>query len=73
MNRITKIISKKIQFDDPCFISISVSLLFTSVISYWMLTGSNKGMSITEFPFDDAWIHLVYVRGIINDGVPTYN
>ncbi len=29
--------------------------------------------SVTEFPLDDAWIHQVYARGTLADGVPTYN
>lgn len=26
-----------------------------------------------EFPLDDAWIHLDYARGLLRDGLPTYN
>ena len=26
-----------------------------------------------EFPLDDAWIHMVYVRGIVTEGIPSYN
>jgi len=26
-----------------------------------------------EFPLDDAWIHQVYVRGLLREGLPTYN
>ncbi len=27
----------------------------------------------TDFPLDDAWIHLDYARGLLRDGLPTYN
>jgi len=34
----------------------------------------NTGVhSLYEFPLDDAWIHQVYVRGLITDLMPTYN
>lgn len=29
--------------------------------------------SRADFPLDDAWIHLDYARGLLRDGVPTYN
>lgn len=34
---------------------------------------ANGAASRQDFPLDDAWIHQVYVRGLLRDGVPTYN
>ncbi|MGC6509355.1 MAG: hypothetical protein ACON4U_13125 [Myxococcota bacterium] len=38
----------------------------------WML-GDTSGLSWIEFPLDDGWIHLVYVRSIATVGWPEYN
>ncbi len=27
----------------------------------------------SDFPLDDAWIHLVYVRSLLTEGIPAYN
>lgn len=33
----------------------------------------DRATSLGELPLDDAWIHLVYARGLLRDGLPTYN
>jgi len=29
--------------------------------------------ALREFPLDDGWIHLVYVRALLTEGIPAYN
>lgn len=33
----------------------------------------DRATALGELPLDDGWIHLVYARGLLRDGLPTYN
>jgi hypothetical protein len=44
-----------------------------AAIGVALLWAGNGAPSIWEFPLDDAWIHQVYARGLVTDGMPTYN
>ena len=54
---------------------VSISLTVLSGVLVWLAfcVLPADGRALTEFPMDDAWIHQVYVRGLIHDGLPTYN
>lgn len=39
----------------------------------WLLVGDPTGLAVRDLPLDDAWIHLVYVRSLVREGLPTYN
>ncbi|GAB6040503.1 hypothetical protein [Endothiovibrio diazotrophicus] len=51
---------------------IPLALLIALAQLGWLL--SDRGGAVwIGFPIDDAWIHLDYVRGLLRDGLPTYN
>jgi len=39
----------------------------------WLVAGDPTGLALRDLPLDDAWIHLVYVRGLVREAMPTYN
>lgn len=45
------------------------------LIAAWFLTDVSPGTdaALRGLPLDDAWIHLVYGRGLIESGLPAYN
>ena len=55
------------------WISILATVLTGAIVWLTFCVLPGDGRALTEFPMDDAWIHQVYVRGLIHDGLPTYN
>jgi arabinofuranosyltransferase len=53
------------------FLAASLILSLVSFVCWNLVFLS--GSSLYAFPLDDAWIHQVYVRGMLHDGLPTYN
>lgn len=54
-------------------LTTTLVILLAALGQLWWLLPSPAGSPLTDFPLDDAWIHLVYVRGLLTDGLPTYN
>ncbi len=52
----------------PWGAAVATALAFVAVV----LLGASP-VTRTDFPLDDAWIHLAYARGLLRDGLPTYN
>lgn len=63
--------SRKKKRTDLAILALA-ALLGAGASFCFMILGAPE-ITLKEFPFDDAWIHLVYVRGWIEDGIPTYN
>ena len=49
-------------------VAFACASVFTSLMICF-----GDGAGLWDFPLDDAWIHLVYTRGLLTDGAPTYN
>ncbi len=52
----------------PWAAAVATALGFVAVV----LLGASP-VTRTDFPLDDAWIHLDYARGLLREGLPTYN
>ncbi|MBN2344118.1 MAG: hypothetical protein JXX29_03000 [Deltaproteobacteria bacterium] len=72
MNRVFKKALAYIYRSDTLFFSV-VSLAAVAMIFVVTLYTGNTGAPFWDFPVDDAWIHLTYMRGILRDGFPSYN
>ncbi len=44
-----------------------------ALLGLYLLGTKHRQEAAFELPLDDAWIHLVYARGILESGRPTYN
>ena len=59
--------------DSGDIIKLAATVLGMATASFLFMMLNESDITFKEFPFDDAWIHLVYVRGWLRDGLPTYN
>ncbi len=53
--------------------ALLVALLAGVAAAAALLVRNGAATTLHEFPLDDAWIHQVYARGLLRDGLPTYN